>query len=83
MIYWLLVEQSAWWASIISLAMMWAMGDRRWWAPWLGLLGQFFWGALAVYTQQWGLLIAVGAYTFVHARNAWKWRVWRDAEARL
>jgi hypothetical protein len=73
-VYWLFVEQAAWWASAISLAMMWAMGDRKWWAPYLGLAGQVFWAFLALTTQQWGLLIAVAAYSFVHLRNAWKWR---------
>jgi hypothetical protein len=72
-LYFVFVQQSAWLASAVSLAMMWAMGDRRYWAPWLGIFGQVFWLLLAIYTQQWGLVPAVVLYTIVHARNAWKW----------
>jgi hypothetical protein len=73
-LYFVLVQQSAWLASAVSLVMMWQMGNRRWWAPYLGIFGQVFWTLLAIFTQQWGLIPAVVLYTTVHARNAWLWR---------
>lgn len=72
-LYWLLVQQSAWIVGAISLYMTWQMGNHRWWAPFLGLFGQVFWAVLALYTQQWGLLVTVVLYTFVHGRNARRW----------
>jgi hypothetical protein len=78
-LYHAVVEQSAWYASALGLTQMWVMGDRRWWGPWLGLVAQVPWFMLALYTQQWGLVPACVAYTFVHGRNARKWWRLRDA----
>lgn len=76
-VYWLLVQQSAWISGAISVVMTWQMGNRRVWAPWLGLVGQVFWALLAWMTNQPGLMVTVLVYTFVHARNARLW--WRAA----
>jgi hypothetical protein len=73
--FWLFVQQSAWIVGAISLTMTYLMGDKKWWAPLLGLFGQVFWAILAVYTHQYGLMVTVGLYTFIHSRNALKW--WR------
>ena len=74
---WLFVEQSAWWASVISLVMMWLMGNKVWWGPGVGLLGQVFWLILALHTGQYGLLLATAFYSVVHVRNLVKWRAER------
>ena len=50
------------------------MGNRRWWAPWLGALGQTFWVVLALHADQPGLLPGVALFTIIHLRNAIKWR---------
>jgi nicotinamide riboside transporter PnuC len=73
-LYWLLVEQSAWLASFVGIATMYFMGDKRRWAPWLGLAGQGFWLALAFHTGQYGLLVACFFYGAMYARAGWKWR---------
>ncbi len=73
LLYWLFVQQSAWLSGAISLVMMWQMGNRRWWAPFLGLLGQVEWAFLAWFTNQPGLMVAVVLYSVVHGRNARKW----------
>lgn len=78
-LYWLLVQQSAWWSGAISVVMMWKMGSRVWWAPFLGLVGQVFWLLLAWFTSQPGMVVAALVYTFVHGRNARKWWVERRA----
>lgn len=75
-LYFVFVQQSAWWAGGISLYMTWMMGNKKWWAPFLGLVGQLFWLLLAIFTAQHGLLITVVLYTIVHGRNAYKW--WRE-----
>jgi hypothetical protein len=73
-LWFIFVQQSAWWASAVSLYMTWQMGNQRPWAPLVGIGGQLFWLLLAIFTQQWGLIPTVFAYTFVHARNARKMR---------
>jgi nicotinamide riboside transporter PnuC len=79
-LYWLLVQQSAWISGAISVVMTWQMGNRRWWAPFLGLVGQLFWALLAWFTNQPGLMLTVAIYTFVHARNGYKW--WSEERCR-
>ena len=78
--YFVLVQQSAWISGVISLVMTWQMGNKRWWAPLLGLVGQVFWVALAWYTNQPGLGLTVAVYTFVHLRNARKWMGERNVQ---
>ncbi|HEY3083259.1 MAG TPA: hypothetical protein VGM69_25490 [Chloroflexota bacterium] len=78
---WLFVQQSAWITSAISAVMLWQLGNRRWWAPWLGLVGQVFWVALALHTDQPGLLPGIVLYTLIHVRNGLKWRAERRATA--
>ena len=72
--HWLLVEQAAWITSLISAIVLWQMGNRRPWAPWLGLLNQVFWVVLALHADQPGLLPGIALFTLVHLRNALKWR---------
>ena len=71
---WLLVQQSAWITSAISAVVVWQMGNRRWWAPWLGLAGQVFWIVLALHSGQLGLLPGVALYAIIHLRNGIMWR---------
>jgi hypothetical protein len=71
--YWLFVQQSAWIANGIGAVQAWQMGNRRWWSPMLGLVGQVFWFLLALYTHQGGLLIGCALWTFIHGRNLLKW----------
>jgi hypothetical protein len=79
--HWLLVEQSAWITSAISAVMLWQLGNRRWWAPWLGLVNQIFWVALAIHTGQPGLLPGIALYICIHLRNGLKWRAERRSLA--
>lgn len=72
--YFVFVQQSAWWASCVSLYMTWQMGNRKAWAPLVGVGGQMFWLLLMIFTQQWGLFPSIIGFTFVHLRNARKWR---------
>jgi len=62
-----------WVISFTSFVMLWAMGDRKWWAPILGIANQFIWVAFVMINEKWGLLPGVILYTAVHARNAYKW----------
>ena len=77
-LYWLFVQQSAWLASATGITAAYFMGSKCWWAPWIGLAGQGFWVTLAVYTEQYGLLIAAFFYGAMYARAGVKW--YRDRE---
>lgn len=56
--------------ALFGLTSMWmALGNSaplRKWAPVLGLLGQPFWFAATVPTQQWGMVALCVAYTLVY-----------------
>jgi len=63
----------AWLLSGTSAVMLWMMGNKSRYAPWVGLGNQVLWTFYAVSTKQWGLLPGVILYAVIHARNAWKW----------
>lgn len=67
------IEQAAWWASGLGLFQLWKMGDRKWWAPFVGMFTQIPWFTLAIVSKQYGLIPASLAYFIVHARNARRW----------
>ena len=76
-LHWLFIRQASWIVLASSLTMTYAMGNRVWWAPWLGLATQFFWGVLAY--RLWkqsgdlGLAAATVFYAIVHIRNGLLW----------
>lgn len=59
---------SLWGVLVFKLA-----GDRRriGWA--LGVAGQLFWLAYAIWLHQWGLIIGCGLYGGTYLRNFVKW----------
>lgn len=67
------VQHISWLVSVVSLTGMWYMGDKKWWAPWIGVGSQLLWLQFTFVTGQWGLLPAVLAYTYVHVRNGRNW----------
>lgn len=67
-----------WILSITSIIMLWLMGNKTAWGPVVGLFNQVLWFAYATYTEQYGLLLGVIVFFFVHIRNFRKWR--REAE---
>jgi hypothetical protein len=75
-LYWLAVQQSAWYATAFGLAGTLAMGYRLWWGPLLGLLAEVFYVVLGVWTGQPGLWLDAGVWGAVYAGVSWKW--WRD-----
>jgi hypothetical protein len=75
-LYWLAVQQSAWYATAFGLAGTLAMGYRLWWGPLLGLLAEMFYVVLGVWTGQPGLWLDAGVWGAVYAGVSWKW--WRD-----
>jgi len=63
-----------WGAGVLSVVMLWKMGDRSLWGPVLGLVNQVFWIGFVFTSKSWGLSPAVLGITFIHARNFLKWR---------
>lgn len=60
--------------SILSLLLLYLMGNKWKYAPILGLAIQCLWFYYAIHVvKDLGLLVGVIGYTFIHARNAIKW----------
>ena len=68
-----LVTLLTWLLSIMSVAMLWLMGNKSRWGPILGLVNQAAWIIYEVITHQWGLMAGTLCYTVVHIRNIIKW----------
>lgn len=61
--------------SILSLLMVWLMGNKSIWGPLVGLISQVVWVVFTIQTAQWGLLPGVIAFIFVHGRNLYLWGI--------
>jgi hypothetical protein len=58
-----------WALSLISVAVLWLMGNGSKYGPLVGLLGQLLWIYYVWHTRQWGLMPGVVMFTVVHGRN--------------
>jgi hypothetical protein len=67
-------------ASAFGISSIWFMGKRKWWAPWLGLLGQGPWIALALVNGLYGLLPASAVYGLNYAIAGVRW--YRDLKVK-
>ena len=63
----------SWVLTAFGLTTFWLAGRKVWWAWYVGLVGQAFWFAYAIVTQQWGFILGSVAYTVVYVKNAWAW----------
>lgn len=63
----------SWVLSATSGLMLWLMGNKSKLGPRIGIANQVLWIIYAVWTEQWGLLPGVLAYTVIHVRNAIRW----------
>lgn len=62
-----------WILSFISMIMLWFMGNKNKYAPFLGIIGQMLWIYYAASLKQYGLLVGTIGYLIIHVRNAYKW----------
>ena len=62
-----------WLLSITSVIMLWLMGNKNKYAPYVGIGNQVLWVVYVISTKQYGLLLGVLMYLIVHIRNATKW----------
>lgn len=67
-------ETIPWLISLLSILMLWQMGNGSAWGPRLGLATSLLWVVYASYTRQWGLLPRIVVVGMVHTRNMLKWR---------
>jgi len=67
-----------WIISLTSCFMLWLMGNKSIWGPVVGIANQGLWIFYVIWTSQWGLMLGVILYTFVHLRNLMKW--WRKPQ---
>jgi hypothetical protein len=59
--------------SFFSVLSLWLMGNKSIYGMVIGLFSQVLWVIYVIWLGQYGLLIGVFAYTFVHIRNLIKW----------
>lgn len=64
----------SWLISILSILMLWQMGNGNKWGPRLGLATSLLWVVYALQLRQYGLLPGVVVVGAVHFRNMVKWR---------
>jgi len=62
-----------WILSACSILMLWLMGNKNRYAPIFGIFVQILWIIYAISLAQYGLLIGVIGYMFVHIRNTYLW----------
>lgn len=60
--------------SVITLWMMWQIGNVRYWAWIVGLANQGLWLTFIVVFEAWGLLPLSVALVVTYTRNLVKWR---------
>lgn len=64
------VELIPWICSAVSLAGVWAYGNRgSGLGPWLGIIAIIPWMAFAILTESWGLIPANVVFCLMHWRN--------------
>ncbi len=69
----LLDEIIQWVLALLSIIMIWKMGNKSRSGPIIGLFSQILWIIYTISTEQWGLLVSALVFTYVHARNAYLW----------
>lgn len=62
-----------WILSIVSMLVLWFMGNKSKYGPILGIAGQVLWIYYAISLRQYGLLIGTVGYLIIHIRNTMKW----------
>jgi hypothetical protein len=63
-----------WILSIVSMVMLWMMGNKNKYAPFIGIIAQVLWIYYAISLKQYGLLVGTIGYLVIHIRNAVKWQ---------
>ncbi len=64
-----------WLLSILTLTMMWLVGNKNKYAWYVGLGNQVLWLTWIIAVQSWGLLILTLALIVMYIRNLIKWSV--------
>lgn len=60
--------------SILSVFILWGIGNKWRWIWWVGIANQFLWLYYVFDRSEYGLLPMNLAYTAVYIRNLIKWR---------
>lgn len=59
--------------SVLTLTMMWMIGNKNKYAWYLGLANQSLWLTWIITVQSWGLLLLTCALIVMYIRNLIKW----------
>lgn len=65
-----------WWSWILTAVGLTGFilaGRKIWWCWYINIACQALWFAYAIFTEQYGFIVASIAYTFVFTQNAVKW----------
>lgn len=66
-------QYMSWILSLVSVTMLWLMGNKSKYGPMVGFAGQILWAYYAIILKQYGLLVGVFAFAIVHLRNGYLW----------
>jgi hypothetical protein len=64
-----------WILSLLSMIMLWTMGNKNRFGPLIGIASQLLWIYYALSLKQYGLLLGTLGYLIIHVRNFIKWNV--------
>ena len=68
-----MTEIFAWICSILSLVMIWEMGNKSIRGPIIGILCNFAWFGFILSSEQHGLWVGAIGFIIIHIRNLYKW----------
>jgi len=64
----------SWILATIGITAMWLAGRHNKLGWLIGVAAQIIWFVYAIVTRQWGFIATAIAYSFVYARNWYRWR---------
>lgn len=63
----------SWLLTIVGLTGFYFAGKKKWWAWYINVACQGLWFSYAIFTEQYGFIVASIAYTLIFLRNALNW----------
>lgn len=59
--------------TAIGILGFWLAGKKIWWSWYINIFNQVLWFSYAIFSQQYGFILAALFYTVVFGKNAYQW----------